>query len=217
MSNFFNIDNPVFSALSKLCDIIILGVLWVFLCIGVVTMGPASTAVYYAMVKVVRRERGYLLREFFKSFRLNFKRGAIIGVVLFAMFLILALDLYSVFTGESSTTNTIFAALYITITLFLMSFTIYVFPILSRFDMNIKQLIKASMFMSMKHLPSTILMLLVWVASIIGILFVYVLVFILPPLAVFVNSFLMERILKKYIPKPENQEEDTSTDTWYLE
>ena len=75
MGNLFNMDNAFFSFISKVCDIMILSTVWILLCIPIITIGPASTALYYAVVKVVRRERGYLLREFFRSFKMNFKRG----------------------------------------------------------------------------------------------------------------------------------------------
>jgi hypothetical protein len=55
------------------------------------------------------------------------------------------------------------------------------------------------------------------VAAVIGPLFIPLLIFIVPATAAFLNSLLMERVLKKYMPKSENSEEDTSKDEWYLE
>ena len=78
MSNLFNMDNPLFSILSKICDMLFISIIYIFLCIPIITIGPASTALYYTMVKVVRKERGYIFREFFKSFKLNFKRASIV-------------------------------------------------------------------------------------------------------------------------------------------
>jgi uncharacterized membrane protein YesL len=83
--------------------------------------------------------------------------------------------------------------------------------------MNIKQLIKAASFMSMRHLPSTIGMAIVTLASIVGVLFIPILIFILPAASTLLNSLLMERVLKKYMPKEESSEEDTRKDEWYLE
>jgi uncharacterized membrane protein YesL len=88
MNNFFNMDNKFFTVLSKACDILFLSVVWALLCIPVITIGPATTAMYYVIVKVIRRERGYLFREFFKAFKSNFKYGAISGVILTVIFLI---------------------------------------------------------------------------------------------------------------------------------
>ncbi len=219
MKNFFNMDNSVFTALGKLCDMLFLSVVFVLVCIPVITIGPANTALYYATVKVIRRERGYLFREFFKSFKLNFKRGAIIGVGLTIMFVVLAFDLLAAWATSNSegSSNSIFFGIFLAFTFLLLCFSLYVFPLLSRFDMTVMQIIKASMFMSMRHLPFTILMALILIASIVGVFFMPMLIFIVPSSVAFVNSFFMERILKKYMPKAEDTEENTSKDEWYNE
>jgi len=223
MGNLFNMDNGFFTFLSKVCDILFLSILWAIICIPIITIGPANTALYYVTVKVIRRERGYLFREFFKSFRLNFKRAAIVGVVLTIMFFVLIFDLFTSWAtlGEASTMGSIFFGIYVAITFLLLCFSLYVFPVLSRFDMNIKQLIKAASFMSMRHLPYTLGMVIVTIASIASVLLIPILIFVLPATSTFINSLLMERILKKYMPQAEGSEGDTnngtSKDEWYME
>ena len=219
MNNFFSMDNGFFTVLSKICDMLFLSVIWVLLCIPIITIGPANTALYYATVKVIRRERGYLFREFFKSFRTNFKRAAIVGVILTIMFGILIFDLlysWGSLRGESNM-STIMFGIFVAITFLLICFSTYVFPILSRFDMTTKQLIKAASFMSMKHFPYTLLMVLVTLAAYAAVFFIPILIFIIPATSVFVNSYLMERILKKYIPVGEGSDDDLSKDEWYRE
>lgn len=217
MNNFFNVDNGFFAFLSKACDIIFLSLIWIIVCIPIITIGPANTALYYATVKVIRRERGYLFREFFRSFRLNFKRGAIVGIALTAIFAILIFDLLTARAAVSGNMNSVFLGIYLVLLIFATSFGIYVFPVLSRFDLSVKQLVKTSMFMSMKHLPFTVLMLIVTVAAIAGVIFMPLLILVLPATAVYINSLLMERIFKKYMPTTENTENETKKDEWYLE
>ncbi len=221
MSNLFNMDNPFFTTLGKICDMLFLSVVWALICIPVITIGPANTALYYATVKVIRRERGYLFREFFKSFKMNFKRAAIIGVILTLIFVVMGFDLmwsYANMNGSGSTGSILFG-IFIAITFVLVCFSTYAFPVLSRFDMTVKQLVKAAAFMSMRHLPFTLAMVVVTAAGVVGVLFIPLLIFIVPALVTLINSLLMERILKKYIPKAEesSEEEHSSKDEWYLE
>lgn len=82
MKNIFGIDNPLFVFIGKAVDILLLSILWLVLSLPVVTIGAASTALYYTMIKNVRRERGMLLKEFFCSFKLNFKQSTIMTLVL---------------------------------------------------------------------------------------------------------------------------------------
>ena len=60
-----------FSVWSAAVDLVALGVLTLILCIPVVTICPAVTALYYSVAKSVRRGRGGPYREYFRSFREN--------------------------------------------------------------------------------------------------------------------------------------------------
>jgi len=219
MSNLFSIDNPVFTFLGKACDVIILSLVWIVLCIPIVTIGPSNTALYYATVKVIRRERGYLLREFFKSFRLNFKKGLIVGVFLTLCYIVLGFDLMWAwnYLKNGGAMGSILLGAFAAISILVACFSIYIYPILSRFEMSIKQLVKASIFMSLRHLPSTIAMLIITAAGFVLVYMIPILFFVIPGSVVILNSFLMEKIFKKYMPKAETEEENTKKDEWYLE
>lgn len=219
MGNFFSSENGFFSFLSKVCDIIFLSAIWFLLCIPIITIGPANTALYYATVKVIRRERGYLIREFFKSFKLNFKKGAIIGVITTIMYLVLGFDVYVTWSSTTNSENMtpIFMGIYIAILIILTCFTIYVYPVLSRFDMSLKQLFRITFFMCMRHFLFTIGMFAILAASIVGVLFNFMFIFVIPASATLLSSLLMEVVLKKYTPKSEKTDEETGKDEWYLE
>lgn len=218
MSGFFNLENGFFTTLSKIADIILLSVVWSLLCIPIITIGPATTALYYATVKAIRRDRGYLFREFFKSFKQNFKRGTIAGVILTLVALFLGFDLVWSWMNMSAIENSsVLLGIFIALTVMFLCFSIYVFPILSRFEMTIKQLFKAAMFMAIKHLPSTVVMLAIIAICALGIFFIPILIFIIPAGATFIISLLMERIFKKYMPETQGAGEETGVDEWYLE
>ena len=220
MSNIFNLDNPFFTAMSKLCDLVWLSILYVFLCIPIITIGPATTALYYAVVKVVRRERGYVTREFFHSFKNNLKQGMGLTAILVIAYLILYLDRkYALALMNQSETGqkwTILWCIFNAIGVILLCMTVYVFPILSRFTMTVKGVLKTSLLMSIRHLPSTILMVVIVGGSVLLCTF-FIPLIILPGLGCLLTSFLMERIFKKYMPKSEGKPEETGKDEWYLE
>ena len=93
MSNFFSLDSPLIQFLNKVCDVLFLSIVFTLCCIPIITIGPAVTALYYATVKVIRRERGYLMREFFRSFKLNFKSGAFLTFIFLIAYGILYVDI----------------------------------------------------------------------------------------------------------------------------
>ncbi|NLC19761.1 MAG: YesL family protein [Clostridiales bacterium] len=218
MGNIFSSESPFFIFLSKLCDLIFLSTVWFFMCIPIITIGPANTALYYATVKVIRRERGYLFREFFKSFKLNFKKGAIIGVITTLLFLVLAFDIYVTYTStEASTGSSVFMGIYLALLIILTCFSLYVYPVLSRFELSIKQLYKLSIYLCVRHPLHTLGMLLIMAVSVVGVVFNLLLLFLVPAAGTFLSSFLMEPVLKKYTPKSESSEDEPLKDEWYLE
>lgn len=218
MSSIFNMDNGLFSFLGKLWDVILLSFLWLILCIPIVTIGPANTALYYTTVKVIRRDRGYLFREFFKSFRLNFVRGAALGIMFTVIFVILGFDmLMSYTTTGTGDHGSLLFGVYIAITFIAACISSYAFPILSRFDMTVKQILKLAAFMSVKHLLTTIGMILITAAGVVAVNYFIILIFVAPALTTLANSLLLERVLKKYMPKSEGPGEETGKDEWYLE
>jgi uncharacterized membrane protein YesL len=218
MGNIFNLDNGFFSFLSKVCDVIFLSILFIIFCIPIITIGPACTALYYATVKVIRRERGYVFREFFRSFKLNFKKGAIVGVLLTIVYIIVGFDLWAAYKAlDGSTFRFAIFGVYLAITILALGFSVYVYPVLSRFDVTLRQLIKTVLIISLRHLPSTVCMVILTGAAILGVYIIPLLLLVIPGVLVWLNSLLMEKILKKYTPQAEGAEDDNRKDEWYLE
>lgn len=216
MGGLFNMDNVFFTTIGKVVDIIVLSIIWILLCIPIITIGPATTALYYTIVKVIRRERGYLMREFFTSFKANFKNGAIIGIILSILFLIMYFDrTFALSLG--GTKGFLMLSVFNAMIFLLLCITTYIFPILSRFKMGKKQLMKTALFMSMKHLPTTILLVIIVVACAIGTYIIPMLFFVTPAVCCLLCSLLLERVFKKYMPEKSEDAEITGTDEWYLE
>ncbi|QHQ61834.1 DUF624 domain-containing protein [Anaerocolumna sedimenticola] len=216
MGNFFNMDNGFFTALGKFVDLIIISLVWLILCIPVITIGPATTSLYYAVVKVIRRERGYLVREFFHSFKTNFKTGLVAGVILTILFIVLAFDrrFATTMTGKQSF---ILLSVFNAMIFLLICVALYIFPLLSRFTMGIRQLFKTAVFMAMKHLPTTILLIIIFAAISLGTYIMPIAILITPALCILLMSFLLERVFKKYMPEKSDEAESSGRDEWYLE
>ena len=76
----FSMDSPVFHIADQITDLLVAGFLWLVFSVPVVTIGPASAALYYTVVKVVRRKRETVTKSFLYAFRLNFKQGTLYGI-----------------------------------------------------------------------------------------------------------------------------------------
>lgn len=214
MGNFFNLDNRFFTFLDKAWDILALSFLFIILCIPVITIGPAITALYYTIVKTIRKDNGYITREFFHSFKLNFKNGIITSFILLLLYMIIYID-YKFANSIAGTYTIIVKTIYNSLLIILISMTIYIFPVLSRFKLKIRDLFKTALFMSIKHLPTTFLLILI--VLIFGLACFKIPLFIipLPGVCCLTCSYLIERVLKKYMPV--NESEDKDSGEWYFE
>lgn len=242
MSNFFNVDNAFFSVIGKIWDMICLSVIWTVLCfysffimisvfadesfywvlpiffvIQAITAGPATTALYYATVKVIRKERGYAVRSFFQSFKLNFKQGAITAVIIMVAVYVLIIDFqYAGSISENGIMSQVFYVGCMTLTMLLAAITVFIFPVLSRFTLKATGLIKTTFLISMKHIFTTILLIVLVLASALAVYIILPLIMVLPAVCALLMSFLIERVFKKYMPKPDDTEE-AGKDEWYFD
>ncbi|MDD5900359.1 MAG: YesL family protein [Lachnospiraceae bacterium] len=223
MSGFFSADNKFFILMSKIFDVMVLGLLWLVFCIPVITIGPASTALYYTMVKVIRRERSYLLKEFFRSFKLNFKQGAIITLIYAVLAGLLYFDVTYMLemSKEGSKYGSMMIGMFLVLAIFTVFTAVYIFPLLSRFTVTLKNLFKWSFFMSFRHIGWTLLFAVLFVGTA---LMLYYSFFYMPPLIIFlpgiytlIVSFPMEHIFKRYMPQDEEPDEESGVDHWYNE
>lgn len=219
MSDFFNLENGFFSSMGKIWDMILLSIIWVLCSIPFVTIGPATAAMYYTIVKVIRRERGYALKEFFHSFKENLKVGIISNILFGIVSYILYIDfMYTKSlraSGKSS--GEIMFGIFFAITLIIVFIMIFTYPILSRFTLNVRGLFKTTFLIAMRHFPTTFLLVVVTGAFAIACYLIYPLIFIAPALCSLISSFLIEPVFKKYMPKPEEETEESSRDQWYWE
>ena len=81
MNRLFDLDNPVMRFLGKLFDLMYLNLLFLLCSIPIVTIGASLTAMYSVALKMVKNEETYIGKDFFKSFRMNFKQGTIIWIL----------------------------------------------------------------------------------------------------------------------------------------
>lgn len=217
--NLFNPDNAFFTFMNKLCDVVALSVICTICCLPIFTIGPSIASLYYASVKVVRRGRSYALRSFFHSFKVNFKVGAIATLFYLAAAYILYIDYQyaSILRADGKTMGTVLYFVFNLIAFVVISMFVWTFPILSRFNVGVKQLFKNAFIIAIRHLPTTIL--LVIIVGALGFLTWAIIpsFIILPGITTLLCSLPVERVMKKYMPKPEGTPEETGEDQWYME
>lgn len=153
-------DNVVMRALGRLCDFILLNILWVVCSIPLFTIGASTTALYTVMLKIVRNEEGYIVKGFINAFKENFKKSTIIWLILAAVGIVIGID-SRVAAAMSSTMRIVFQSVFIIFGLVWLCVVIYVFPLTARYENTVRNTFKNALLLSVAKLPYTLLMLVI--------------------------------------------------------
>lgn len=201
-------SGKIFDGLSRLGDMFILNLIYVISCIPVITIGAATTALYYTTLKMAENQESYVWRDYWKAFKMNFRQATVIWFIEFAACVAVILD-FLIAGGLSTQLGTVIAIMTVIVAVFLALLGLYVFPLLARFENSIMKTMKNAVLIAIRHLPSTILIalihglpLLVAFVSIEAFVkgFVVIMIFAVSPLA-YLESRLFVRIFYRYYPK----------------
>ncbi len=204
MGKIFDMDSPFMRVMSRIGDLLFLNIIMIICCIPVITAGAACTAMHYVLLKIVRKEEGYLIRGFFKSFKQNFKQATLIWLMMLLMIGIFIGD-YFIFSYSGIDFSKSFTIIFFAVAIVLLMGSVYIFPILARFDNTIKNTIKNAFFMAILNLPKTILMVLLLFVPFIIIYFstyatFFVIMFGISGPA-YIAAYLYSDIFKKFEPE----------------
>lgn len=201
--------------MSKVADLCILNIICVVCCIPVITAGASITAMYYVTLKMVRNEDAYIVRSFFKSFKQNFKQATIINLIMLLIGVVLYIDL-NVSKAMQGGAGQIFQVIFMAFVLIYFILFLYVYPVLARFYNTIKNTIKNALFMAIRHLPYTVVMVLIAVCPLLLLLVksyqiqstLFVLFLLMGfALIAYCNSYFLAKIFDNYMPKEEAGQE----------
>ena len=192
MGKIFDMDNPVFRTISKLVDLIWLNIIFIIFSLPVVTIGASVTA---------RDREGYMWAGFWKSFKENFKQSTIIWIIMILVATVLGTDIYFFYSNTAGYAKFLLAFM-LGISLVCLCIATYIFPLQAQFENTIKQTLKNALLMAIRHLPWTILIVVILgISAVLIWLFVGIAIFFGFGLTAFVLSFIFNHIFIRYIPE----------------
>lgn len=205
MNHLLNPDNPVMQFITKIVNSVYLNILWFLCCLPIFTVGASTTALFYVTLKMAKNEEGNITKEFFHSFRENFKQGTKIWMILFGIGILLAFDGYVFYHMRFENVFwTICAAVFIVVLLAYAIVFMYIFPLLARFDNTIKAMFKNSIIIGMRFLLCTVLMAVIYFAMVFVIINVFTPAIIFGEgFCAFLCSYPLSNILKLFQEKTE--------------
>ncbi len=183
-------------------------------------LGPATTAAFSAMGKRQRKEETYTFRDFWHSYKQNYKQAMVIMLIFAVIFSILA---YAIWL-EVANSGLFGKMLYVVIpvqafVIIELVFTLtYAFALLARFEMTTKNVFKYAFMMANKHLPTTIICVAFLVASIAAFLFWNMASSLfMPGVSVYICSMLLERVFRNYMPDEDEKFEEEQVEGYDID
>lgn len=211
MKDLFNLNSRVMQGLAMVTNLVALNILWLICCVPIFTIGAATTALYHTIFQYHTHQDDEIFRPFFRAFRANFKQATLLWMLSLLAMGLLAFDLVYLLSWGLGT-----AVLFLLIVcaVFVLGIQLHLFPLIARFDMNTKPLLHTSASLSILHLPTTLLALILY-----GLPFA---VFAYDPmlffqtgilwvgiwfsLVAYINGRILLKVWQKHLP-PENDQE----------
>ena len=155
--HFFDPDSPLMNGLSRMTDLVLLNLITLAACLPVVTAGASLTAMHFVLLKMVRGEEGYIVRDWVKSFKQNFRQATLIWLLFLAAGLMALLDIWMAAYGKGGAALVLRVLLILVILIAYADF-LWAFPLLSRFEGTVPGILSAAMAMAFRAFPRTLAM-----------------------------------------------------------
>lgn len=185
----------------------------IFLLIFLLTIGPATAGITKIMRNYVLEKHAFIIADFFKAFKQNFKKSAIIGVIDFIVLLSVWAGYYiypALATNYGKTWIYIPMIVSFSLAIVVMMMNFYAFLMLIATDLSFKNLIKNSFALAFVELKRSFITFFICVVILVAVfllvIFVPVTAFIIPffPLATlaFIICFNCYPVIQKYVINP---------------
>ena len=157
MGKIFDMDNPVWRFMGKVTDMFLLTCIWVVFSLPVITIGASTTALFYCAMTLATNKEGYLWQDFIRTFKENFKKSTIAWLLMLALGVFFAADLYFYY-HLSGGVGTLFFWIFLIFTVVYVCAAVYIFPLLSWTDAGLKKVAALAFVMAFKNFGWTLLM-----------------------------------------------------------
>ena len=196
----FRYNSPIIAFLVKIANMMIVSFYWALCCIPVVTILPATAALWHSVNKVVFGSGSGLTRDFFTAFKDAWKPGWVLSLLLAAMGGLLYLGIHSALQlWRSGVFGAAYMAAGVLIALVLAPMVIYVAPVLAKFEGGVNMVLRLSLYLSSRKLLQSLWFVVLLAAAVAAIDFFPLLLLIVPALYVDLIRGGVNRRIRDYM------------------
>lgn len=153
----FRPDSWLIRFLTKVCDLMLLNIIFIFFFITVVLSGVAVTALYTVTLKIIQGKEYSPIKDFFGAIRRDFILSVPATILLFVNIMLILIFCNFLYAGSLVISSSAFVILLISI-IFLTALLSYLFPLLTRFENTFLRHFSNACLLALRNLPVTFLL-----------------------------------------------------------
>ncbi|MBT2700512.1 DUF624 domain-containing protein [Bacillus sp. ISL-40] len=152
------LDSRFYAVVDRLSNLFILNLFWIISCLPIVTIAPATSAMYSVVRQWKLNQDTSVVRNYFRYFKENFKQSFLIGIIWMLLAVLLYFNYFYLNQDQSGLKFLMIIPLIIISVVFLIIST-FLFPVMTHYNATWKGAIKNSFLLAIVNFPSTILIL----------------------------------------------------------
>lgn len=206
-------DSKFMQIMNRVCDLLILNILFLLCSIPVFTIGASAAALYTVCFRFDTNREGGTVKDFFKAFRSNFRQATVLWLIILLCggSALINVAIFYLLGGPLRYCCILFGVLFV-IALFTGS---YAFPLLTQFSNDNRSTLKNALLLSIGFFPRSILISVINIfpfALLLGDMllflqtgFIWVIVYF--SAAAYINTLVLRPVFARYTPPEEESDE----------
>lgn len=196
----FQYDNPLIQAMSRIANMMIVSFFWLVCCLPVVTILPATAALFHTTTKVIRGTGNGVMRDFFASFRDSLKKGVLLSLLSLASGALLGFALWYSWQLQGSSGFWLAYFLIGCLIFFFWAVTVLHLPFaLSRFEGRLSMYLRMALYFANVNLLKTLLRLVLLAVVVLLVDFYPITLLLLPGLYMDLICGGVEKMLQRFM------------------
>ena len=197
----FQFDGNFYTWTGKIFDLILVSIYWLIGSVPIITIGASFAAMYAAVTRSVREDRGSVTSRFWSAYRKNLLPSIPLTLIYGGVLFLLLLNIGILRAKTTGLFGLFFMVLYFAVLVLFVISACYAFPALSRFDMPYGWFVKLSFYMTFRHLPISLILLAMFAAAYFALLAKPAFFIVIPGIVSCVSSTMLEPLLDKHMPE----------------
>lgn len=160
--SIFNSESRVSKVLGTLWELIKLNLYALLCCLPLITAGAALTALYAALLRLVKGEESYVSRDYFHAFRENLREATLLWLIKLSFLIPMLAQLLLLESGDASIPRPL-TYVVLTAAFAVLILLAYVFPLQASFQNTILGTLGNSFRLSISTFPRALVLAGIWV------------------------------------------------------